>query len=47
LDSGSQLLASNTTTSKLSSAITAGQNSTQVNLDTIFGSLTDVYQQQT
>jgi len=43
--SGSQVLASNTTTSKLSSAITAGQNSAQVNLDTIFGSLTDVYQQ--
>ena len=42
---GSQVLASNTTTSKLSSAITAGQNSAQVNLDTIFGSLTDVYQQ--
>jgi hypothetical protein len=47
LNSGSQILASNTTTSKLSTAITAGQNSTQVNLDTIFGSLTDVYQQQT
>ena len=43
--SGSQVLASNTTTSKLSLAITAGQNSAQVNLDTIFGSLTDVYQQ--
>ena len=46
LGSGSQVLASNTTTSKLSSAITAGQGGTPVNLDTIFGSLTDVYPQQ-
>jgi hypothetical protein len=45
--SGSQVLASNTTTSKLSSAIIAGQGSTPVNLDSIFGGLTDVYQQQT